>query len=192
MFRLELITDNFGSDTGWEINVTGSLTIIAQNTSYRYTSNSNFTESTCLKKGGNYTFEILDRYNDGMCCDQGNGSYEGFLDDIPITNLNGGDFNTTETVVFTTTAPTQSPTPEPTPMPTPEPTKSPTDGMCEDNPKFRYKGKKKRKCSWIRNKGRQKRKKLCKKNEEDKDGNRLKIHKWCPTTCATVNLGECK
>ena len=146
---------------------------------------------------------------------RGGGSYEGYLDDISI--FSGGEFLKSETVqVCTTTMPTDSPTNFPTDAPTDSPTTvfsttpttssptkipttfSPTEASveqvesCDDSEDFRYKKKNGKTCSWLMNKRKKKRRKLCKKKQRDKDGNKIRVYDWCPTSCGTICKGSCK
>ncbi|OEU21581.1 hypothetical protein FRACYDRAFT_235207 [Fragilariopsis cylindrus CCMP1102] len=292
-FRLELFTDNFGFETSWNITTSSNLMLCGglncQNE--RYTKYTQYVRYACLTVGTCYNFTISDEYGDGMCCKQGGGSYEGYLDDISI--FSGGEFLKSETVqVCTTTMPTDSPTNFPTDAPTDSPTtlvsttpttssptkisttfsptdsptNSPTDAptdspttlvsttpttssptkipttfsptdiptnpptdaptnspttlfsttpttssptkipttfspteasveqveSCDDSEDFRHKKKNKRTCSWLMKKNEKKRKKLCKKKQKDKDGNKIRVYEWCPTSCGTICKGSCK
>lgn len=73
-FRLELLTDNFGSETIWNITADSNQTfcggggLYCQDKSYsRYTE---YVEYVCLTVGTCYNFTIFDEYGDGMCCKQ--------------------------------------------------------------------------------------------------------------------------
>ena len=90
--------------------------------------------------------------------------------------------------------------PEPTPVPVPEPTPSPIitetlppptpEDVCADKDNFRWKGKESRDCQWLRRKKDNKLRKLCTRSGKV-DGEKLRLYEWCPTTCATVDLGAC-
>lgn len=94
---LSLTTDNYGSETSWNLtdangNVVESGSGYANNTSYTF----NWTLAD-----GQYTFTINDSYGDGICCSYGNGSY-----DLADANGNivasGGSFGSAEATDFCT------------------------------------------------------------------------------------------
>lgn len=69
-YNIQVQTDNYGEEVSW--------TILNENqdTSYSYNqlvSNELNTENICLNTDSCYTFEITDEFNDGICCDFGNG-----------------------------------------------------------------------------------------------------------------------
>lgn len=76
--KLELKTDNYGSETGWKLfdsnnNIvqqiaTGTYPNTSGGNTYNYTWNLN--DSEC------YRFEITDSYGDGICCAYGQGFYK--------------------------------------------------------------------------------------------------------------------
>ena len=57
-----------------------------------------YEESFCIPRSGTFTFKIFDGYSDGMCCDNGDGSYEIYVDG----NLKkaGGTFFWSETTTW--------------------------------------------------------------------------------------------
>jgi hypothetical protein len=155
-----------------------------------------------------------------MCCKYGEGGFKGILNGNEIFSGGSFksevifDFNSSGGLMA---PPTESPTTRPTTTPTDTPSKNPTQFptvgqtptdipskhptllpteevsiICEDSEEFRYRGNDIKTCSWIRKKNRNRRKKFCKrKQSDDDDDNEIKIFKWCPTTCGTVNLGSC-
>merc|ERR1712238_239289 len=146
----------------------------------------------CLNKNESYTFQILDKFSDGICCKEGNGSYAGFLDEIPI--FSGGDFKESENQTFTTFPPSWEPSSDPTAdptfsltweTPTSQPSQSPfndspptKDDGCTDNKSFRYKNEKKKKCKWIK-----KETKLKCSNGVQKHAQQLWIWMYVPHQC---------
>lgn len=94
---LSLMTDNYGSETSWQITDSQS-TIVASGSNY--SNNSSFSEITCLNEG-QYTFTINDTFGDGICCNVGSGSYSLSVDGNEVAN--GGEFNSSETTNFTVT-----------------------------------------------------------------------------------------
>lgn len=86
---LELQTDNFPSETTWEIE-SDDGTIFIDGGPYS-TANSPFTEAWCLDKDLCYTFTIYDAYGDGICCGWGIGGYE-IIDPLGDVIISGGEF----------------------------------------------------------------------------------------------------
>ncbi|MFA3791066.1 endonuclease [Aliiglaciecola sp. SL4] len=89
-----LTTDNYASETSWQIEnaqsgVEASGSGLSNNTSY--------SEDLCLDDG-DYTLTINDSYGDGICCSYGSGSYELVIDGTSLTS--GGNFGSIETFSF--------------------------------------------------------------------------------------------
>lgn len=96
ILRLQL--DTYSPETSWDIrNAQG--TIVAEGGPYgKDVANQLLLDSLCLPEGC-YTFKINDAYNDGICCDYGQGSYT--LNDIDLNILaQGGEFTNTESTSF--------------------------------------------------------------------------------------------
>lgn len=92
---LSLITDNYGSETSWQITNNNS-TIVSSGSNY--SNNTNYSEAVCLDEG-TYTFTINDTYGDGICCSVGLGSYSLSIGGNEI--ISGGDFTSSESTNFT-------------------------------------------------------------------------------------------
>ncbi len=89
-----LLTDNFGSDTSWQLtDQNGNVLTSGSN----YDSNQSFSQVFSLP-GGCYTFTINDSYGDGICCASGNGNYS--LTTGGVTIIEGGNFEDSESVTF--------------------------------------------------------------------------------------------
>ena len=112
-FQLDLLTDNFGSETSWSLTENGSGTTVMSGSDY--SSNAIYPENTCITRGLDYTFEIKDSHRDGICCEQGQGSYKVTVDGEEVSS--GGDFEETEASTFSVDG--NNPDPIPTPNPTP-------------------------------------------------------------------------
>ena len=92
---LTLKTDAYGDETSWKItNATGDVV------EYKdlFKSNATFYDRICLARSGCYNFTINDAWNDGICCDHGDGFLNISISDRFI--FQGGDFNTSDTVVL--------------------------------------------------------------------------------------------
>ncbi|TMP87390.1 endonuclease I [Pseudoalteromonas ruthenica] len=91
---LTLHTDNYGSETSWELSQQGGN--VANGSGYQ--PNQEYNEDMCLADG-DYTFTIFDSYGDGMCCGQGSGSYE--LSNGNTVLASGGQFTYSQATSFT-------------------------------------------------------------------------------------------
>ena len=76
MFRLEILTDQYGSETSWTLQY-GSNTEAGGGPEYG--ADSEYKKSMCIPNG-EHSFEIADSYGDGMCCGYGNGYFKVFYD----------------------------------------------------------------------------------------------------------------
>ncbi|MEJ6474954.1 endonuclease [Pseudoalteromonas piscicida] len=92
---LTLVTDNYGSETSWQIT-NGANSIIASGSDY--SNNQTINEHLCLNDG-NYTFSIFDSYGDGICCSNGNGQYT--LTQGATNLASGGQFSNRQDHTFT-------------------------------------------------------------------------------------------
>merc|ERR1712048_110983 len=118
---LELTTDNYPSETAWDIkNSSGDKQYEGSGYS---DGNTLHTINMCLQSD-EYTYKITDAYGDGICCSYGNGGYVIKVEDETV--VEGGEFGDSEVESFTVSAPPVAPpTPPPTPPvapPTPPPT----------------------------------------------------------------------
>ncbi|MBQ4813186.1 endonuclease [Pseudoalteromonas luteoviolacea] len=93
--QFKLVTDNYASETSWELKNKQGQTV--KNGS-GYANTTTYTESLCLADD-TYTFIISDSYGDGICCSQGNGSYELTLNNQVL--VSGGQFSNQEQKQFT-------------------------------------------------------------------------------------------
>merc|ERR1712157_305588 len=118
---LELTTDNYPSETAWDIkNSSGDKQYEGSGYS---DGNTLHTINMCLQSD-EYTYKITDAYGDGICCSYGNGGYVIKVEDETV--VEGGDFGDSEVESFTVSAsPVAPPTSQPTPAPTPPPTSAP-------------------------------------------------------------------
>mmetsp|Transcript_21205 Transcript_21205/g.47339 ORF Transcript_21205/g.47339 Transcript_21205/m.47339 type:complete len:836 (+) Transcript_21205:1393-3900(+) len=139
-FELIINTDNYGSETTWELFSSDMAELVASGEGY--TSSSTFTIEETICSHPCFTFVIKDAWGDGMCCGYGNGGYTISIDGGEIHS--GGDFGTEESFDFCldvpedTSAPSSLPTPIPTSLPSASPTaspisqpKDPADGWVE-------------------------------------------------------------
>jgi hypothetical protein len=86
---VQITPDNYPNETSWQIaDATGNIV-----------ANGNAQSQTiCLPNTACYTFTIFDSYDDGICCNYGQGSYAVIVDSDTI--ITGGNFTTSESVNF--------------------------------------------------------------------------------------------
>lgn len=92
---VNLTTDNYGSETSWQIRNAGGSVV---GSGSGYASNRSYEENLCLADG-TYTFTINDSYGDGICCNYGNGSYSVSVAGQSV--VSGAQFSSSETKTFT-------------------------------------------------------------------------------------------
>ena len=89
-FTLELVLDDYGSETTWEIRRLG--TVVYAGGPYQDNQDGQvITIPMCLEEGC-YILEVEDDYGDGMCCEYGEGSFT-VLDPQGDVILTGGEFD---------------------------------------------------------------------------------------------------
>ncbi|OZG73015.1 hypothetical protein BTA51_13765 [Hahella sp. CCB-MM4] len=93
--RLTLVTDDYGSETSWQLTDSNFQTLYS---GANYSDNTVYTEDFCLANGS-YSFTIFDTYGDGICCQYGQGSYAISVDGKAL--VSGGSFGNSETAGFT-------------------------------------------------------------------------------------------
>ena len=116
VINLELITDDYGYETYWEIrepNGTvlasggntavgpngGGLQAAADTDPGAYANNTTINETIDFYSQGCYEFFIVDDWGDGICCDYGTGSYV-ITDGNGVTMASGGAFGGEEEKIF--------------------------------------------------------------------------------------------
>jgi len=95
-FLLELLTDNFGSETSWTLTEQENGNQVLSGGAY--TSNESFEVEECVAYGC-YVFTMFDTYGDGMCCQYGDGFYSVTVDG-EIVVVSNGNFDFFETTNF--------------------------------------------------------------------------------------------
>lgn len=101
--QLSLTTDQYGSETSWEVK-DNTNRVIASESGFENTTSYN--TNLCLSDG-DYQFTINDSYGDGICCRSGNGAYALTFNNQTLAS--GGEFtynNTHPFTVGTSTPPT--------------------------------------------------------------------------------------
>ncbi|MGJ8644525.1 MAG: hypothetical protein ACSHX9_14035 [Luteolibacter sp.] len=95
---LTLVFDNFPEETTWEVKDSGG-SVIESGSGYAGLVGETVIE-TFTVPDGNHTFTINDSFGDGICCAQGNGSYE-LRDSRGALLASGGEFGGSESTPFT-------------------------------------------------------------------------------------------
>lgn len=84
--KIVLTTDNYSSETSWQLkNKFG--TVLLSNPSLA--PNSTFTSTVCVSSSACLQFSIADTYGDGICCNYGNGNFQIYLNNTLVLNHNG-------------------------------------------------------------------------------------------------------
>ena len=70
-YQITIMTDNYGEEVSWEINSDNNIIEFGENLNSNQINEINL----CLNQDSCYTFTIFDSFNDGICCDFGNGFF---------------------------------------------------------------------------------------------------------------------
>ena len=92
----QLTTDGYGEETSWSLKDSNDAVIASGE---NYADNTTFNQTIDLPADGCYTFEINDEYGDGICCEEGNGSYSLKTTSNQII-ISGSEFETGESITF--------------------------------------------------------------------------------------------
>ena len=96
MFDLKLLTDDYASETYWELRrMTDNGVQLA---GAGYDNNTAVTFEECIPKNC-YTFTMYDSFGDGLCCAHGNGAFSVMIDGDVIVR-NAGDFDSEDAITF--------------------------------------------------------------------------------------------
>ncbi|TYB76051.1 T9SS type A sorting domain-containing protein [Bizionia gelidisalsuginis] len=98
--ELTIVPDNYGSETTWSLT-DGSNNVVYSGGPYADNDSTPIVETFNVNNEC-YTFVIYDQYNDGICCNYGNGSYELKTDAASggAIIFTGGSFASSETTKF--------------------------------------------------------------------------------------------
>lgn len=88
--EIVLKTDNYGSETTWEVVNTVNSAVLASGGPYTDASLVQTIAPIDVDGTGCYAFIIYDEYGDGICCSYGTGYFEVYYDDVLIGD--GGEF----------------------------------------------------------------------------------------------------
>ena len=87
--KVEVRADKYSDDTGWELVDADGVKIMSQGQN-TFGAEEYKMQEKCVPHG-TYSFKIVDKYGDGICCRYGQGFFRVWLDDREV--LNGGSFN---------------------------------------------------------------------------------------------------
>lgn len=92
-FNIKLTTDAFGEETSYYIYKKDNTPVVSHSS---FESNSTYDQYECLDPNECYHFTIFDSFDDGICCNSGEGNYTISLNGRVIGQ--GGEFSSSETV----------------------------------------------------------------------------------------------
>ncbi len=95
-FDLKLLTDDYASETTWELRRMGDNGV--QLSGNGYADNSAVAVERCIPKDC-YKFTMYDSFGDGLCCSHGNGAFS-LMVDGDVIERNGGDFDREDAIAF--------------------------------------------------------------------------------------------
>lgn len=72
---IEILTDNYGYETSWQLSYANGGVIASGGVNPTYANNALVQQSFCISDGACLKFDIYDSFSDGMCCNYGNGYY---------------------------------------------------------------------------------------------------------------------
>ncbi|MDX9751111.1 MAG: trypsin-like peptidase domain-containing protein [Flavobacteriales bacterium] len=97
---LQLTTDNWASETTWQVTAQGSGTVLASGGPYSNGTNGQvISEPFCLPADC-YTFTIFDEWGDGICCDYGQGNLQIVGGAGQVLGTHNGQFTDAASVDF--------------------------------------------------------------------------------------------
>lgn len=102
-FELNLILDDYGTETTWTITPQGSNQVLFSGGPYQDDADGTLVNALFCLPDGCYTFTIDDEFGDGICCGYGDGSWS-IVSWNSIEMGNGGEFEDSESLTFCTDA----------------------------------------------------------------------------------------
>lgn len=99
IITMDLLTDNYPSETSWTLQIQGTSTIIADGDNYT-SPQEHYIENWCLDPGQCYTFTIYDEYGDGMYYGGVTGNVTISYGNQTLVSIAGNSFTTSKSVNF--------------------------------------------------------------------------------------------
>lgn len=93
-----LVPDNYGSEITWNFTGPGGTPVYASGGPYVDGNTTPVNASICVPTGSQVVFTLSDSYGDGICCANGNGSYNVSVDGNTVKA--GGSFGASESTTF--------------------------------------------------------------------------------------------
>ena len=89
-FKLELTSDDQGSETSFQVMQKRPNGIFNRNAfaEDNFDSSIDYTRSKCLLRKHCYRLVVYDSVGDGICCEAGEGSFQGYWDGVAVPNQN--------------------------------------------------------------------------------------------------------
>ena len=77
MWQLDFTTDLYGNEFKWLLRkkINGKFKVVEKANFGTYDSNLSYSEKICISDSGCYKNVFVDQFGDGICCEQGTGSY---------------------------------------------------------------------------------------------------------------------
>jgi len=102
-FTMILHTDKYPKETTWTLSLDSSGEVVAKGFGYKNDFETHY-DTMCIQTETCYMFEIFDKWDDGICCENGQGSYAGFIEynngrdaaPLAIPGFNGGAFESSQ------------------------------------------------------------------------------------------------
>ena len=94
---ITILTDNYPTETTWDVVESVSGTVVANGGGYTGP-NTEYVEQVCVDPALCYTFTIHDSVGDGICCSYGEGHYSVYYEGALFCE--GGEFGTSESCPF--------------------------------------------------------------------------------------------
>ncbi len=99
LFNLELKTDIYPTETSWKLMDIYMNRAIHQIVRGNYArENTLYEKKVCIPRASCYQFALYDQWNDGICCNSGDGYYKVIYDNVLI--IEGGDFGSYEKSIY--------------------------------------------------------------------------------------------
>jgi trypsin len=172
---IEITTDDFGRETYWTLQDSSNNRVKKRE---YFINNLEYETNVCLRSDECYTWELHDRYGDGMCTSRGCGSYTFTLNGKQLFSADG-NFRFSKTESFCTKPSTSTNSNLP---------KEPPSEVCKDSESFRWKDRKSLTCQrLLRAKKLSLVRRRCQRTWQD-----ILVSEWCPETCGKkVQEGPC-
>uniref|UniRef100_A0A7S4SJC0 subtilisin n=1 Tax=Ditylum brightwellii TaxID=49249 RepID=A0A7S4SJC0_9STRA len=128
IIEIIITTDIYPSETAWVLTNSCSNTEVASEDNHPF-GEYEYTTKICVPPGGEYFFRITDSFGDGICCSNGQGSYNILYNGESVAS--GGEFLNEDIKIFGQCG---TPPPSPAPQVTATPSVAPTSSHSPSYP----------------------------------------------------------